>query len=1007
MPDDDLEDPGRAIKNAKSISSELMDSINIASTTQAYTHAIELANPMDFGLPSLAETNQIDEYTVDLFFSEYIEGSGYNKALEIYNPTGLNIDLAANQYDIQFYFNGSTSPGRTISLEGTMAVDSTFVLANGSADTAILITANQMDNGSWFNGDDAIVLRRDGIILDVIGQIGFDPGGEWGNGDTSTQNNTIRRHETNCQGDNNGADSFSPITEWVGYSVNTIADLGLHTTNCTPAVGTDLIISEYVEGDYDNKALEFYNGTGSDIDLTAGGYKVEMYFNGSSSPLVSIYLYGTVPNGDVFVLAHENAAAAILAAADQVNYNQANWYSGDDAVVLRHNGNVVDVIGQIGFDPGGQWGNGDTSTEANTLRRRPGICSGDTNTSDAFLPAETWMGFPLNSFDGLGTHETDCNQGQVVPVLSTTVITYDYDDLYRLTEASYTGDLEGLYQYAYDPVGNMKAYTETVSTGFEASTPTRVTRYFDDANRLLTATDFDLGSTSYTYDNNGNLTLIVPSGEDDRQQHYAFNQRNLMINHVLSTHGTNLQTQATFGYDGAGNRLQQVDYTGGTANTTTYANDIQGLAQVLLADNGTSQTANLFGFDLIHQQNNQQSDPLFLLTDGLGSVRQEISADAVAATTTYDPYGNVLNQSGESNTAYGYTGEQQDSATGLQYLRARYYNPTQHSFMGRDPWRGNMSNPQSMNGWSYVEGNPTNLIDPTGQTAFRAAYCSGWYSSTNYAICVRNEYGLEPIGPEDIDFTFNFLGEPRCWHGPVPYRGKGYLEGSSSTYALLGGTIRGEEVVYNFATMQRQNFEYTGIVGQDSIAASASQYFGVIGVGVGKSGSFRSWGNITDEYQGPFVSGSLGVGVGFALGAEIGPGIGIGATGFISPIDPSIYGEAIYLTGGLAVDPVPGVDFGGTVTNYTAVGGVNNYKMFGPFMPPHGPGATYVEYAQIQKDITLGVFSPWIWSIPFSPYGQLPTDLTPTYKVVRDMILTKLVSKQVDIFNQIRWYSFE
>lgn len=78
-----------------------------------------------------------------------------------------------------------------------------------------------------------------------------------------------------------------------------------------------------------------------------------------------------------------------------------------------------------------------------------------------------------------------------------------------------------------------------------------------------------------------------------------------MINHALSTDGTNLQTQATFGYDGAGNRLQQVDYTGGTPATTTYANDIQGLAQVLIADDGTTQTANLFGFDLIHQQSNQ------------------------------------------------------------------------------------------------------------------------------------------------------------------------------------------------------------------------------------------------------------------------------------------------------------------------------------------------------------------------------------------------------------------
>ena len=50
----------------------------------------------------------------DLIISEYIEGSSYNKALEIYNGTGAAIDLNAGDYDIQFFFNGSTSPGRTI-----------------------------------------------------------------------------------------------------------------------------------------------------------------------------------------------------------------------------------------------------------------------------------------------------------------------------------------------------------------------------------------------------------------------------------------------------------------------------------------------------------------------------------------------------------------------------------------------------------------------------------------------------------------------------------------------------------------------------------------------------------------------------------------------------------------------------------------------------------------------------------------------------------------------------
>jgi RHS repeat-associated protein len=424
--------------------------------------------------------------------------------------------------------------------------------------------------------------------------------------------------------------------------------------------------------------------------------------------------------------------------------------------------------------------------------------------------------------------------------------------------------------------------------------------------------------------------------------------------------------------------------------------------------NGAEQVYNLFGLDLIGQDEGSQTRTL--LAGGLGSVRMEMVENDVESVTTYGPYGNLLAQTGNdepiAGTNYGYTGEQHDASTGLLYLRARYYNPSLRSFMGQDPWSGNGGRPQSMNGWSYVEGNPINLIDPTGQTAFRAAYCKTWYSPRNYADCVRNEYGLEPVGSANVDFLFDFHGNPKCWYGPVPYRGRGYLEGDSYTYALFGGAIRGKEVVYDFATMERQNFEYVGIVLQDSIAATASQYVGVIGVGIGRIGSFRSWRNITDDYKGPFVSVSAGIGAGLALGFELGPAVGGGVTGFLSPLDPSIYGVAVYLSGGLAVDPIPTSDLAGTLTRYSPVGPVTNYKMFGPFREPY-VGGTYVQYEHIQQDIRKGMRSPWARTIPFSPYGQLETDLAPTYRKVRDLALSRLVSRQVNIFNQIHWHSFE
>lgn len=165
---------------------------------------------------------------------------------------------------------------------------------------------------------------------------------------------------------------------------------------------TELFFSEYIEGSSNNKALEIYNGTGSAVDLAAGGYNVQMYFNGNPSAGLTINLSGTIADGDVFVLAHSSANPAILAQADQTN--GAGWFNGDDAVVLRRGTTIIDVIGQIGFDPGIEWGSGLTSTADNTLRRKSGIEAGDPNGSDPFDPSLEWDGFATDTFDGLGSH---------------------------------------------------------------------------------------------------------------------------------------------------------------------------------------------------------------------------------------------------------------------------------------------------------------------------------------------------------------------------------------------------------------------------------------------------------------------------------------------------------------------------------------------------------------------------------------------------------------------------
>ncbi len=85
------------------------------------------------------------------------------------------------------------------------------------------------------------------------------------------------------------------------------------------AAPTDVFISEYVEGSSNNKALEIFNGTGAPVNLAAGGYQLQMAFNGNPTPSLTIPLTGTVAAGDVYVVAQSAAGPAILAQADQTN----------------------------------------------------------------------------------------------------------------------------------------------------------------------------------------------------------------------------------------------------------------------------------------------------------------------------------------------------------------------------------------------------------------------------------------------------------------------------------------------------------------------------------------------------------------------------------------------------------------------------------------------------------------------------------------------------------------
>jgi len=191
------------------------------------------------------------------------------------------------------------------------------------------------------------------------------------------------------------------------------------SVSAAPASCSGLFFSEYIEGSSNNKALEIYNGTGTAVDLGSEGYQVLYYMNGSSTPGFTDTLSGILADGDVYVIADDGADSAILAQADFTSTH--NYFNGDDAVVLMKGSQVVDAIGKVGENPSGSaWGSGMTSTKDHTLVRKASVSQGDTNTGDAFDPADEWDGYAKDTFSYLGSHSATCQTSDTPPSVSHT-----------------------------------------------------------------------------------------------------------------------------------------------------------------------------------------------------------------------------------------------------------------------------------------------------------------------------------------------------------------------------------------------------------------------------------------------------------------------------------------------------------------------------------------------------------------------------------------------------------
>ncbi len=153
--------------------------------------------------------------TNELFFSEYIEGSGTNKALEIYNPLTSSIPLSS--YSIKLSANGSGVWNTTYNFPSNSSIDTNnvYVIQN----TGSTLCTNQTDNLNTpitsFNGNDVLGLFKNDILIDIIGELS--------NSSNFAQNVTLIRKDFIT-----GPSTTYDASQWLSFSTNNCDDLGNH-----------------------------------------------------------------------------------------------------------------------------------------------------------------------------------------------------------------------------------------------------------------------------------------------------------------------------------------------------------------------------------------------------------------------------------------------------------------------------------------------------------------------------------------------------------------------------------------------------------------------------------------------------------------------------------------------------------------------------------------------------------------------------------------------------------
>jgi 2',3'-cyclic-nucleotide 2'-phosphodiesterase (5'-nucleotidase family)/plastocyanin len=456
----------------------------------------------------------------DLFISEYMEGSGNNKAVEVYNPTNSMVNLSG--YVLQLVGNGGNFTN-TFNLDGMLAPKETYVISTDQADSVVQAFADTslaFPSIAHFNGDDAfILLSPSGDTLDIFGTPGFDPGSAWDivtiQGDTvETRNITLIRAPFVQNG---GTDWNTVQNEWFALPIDESRNLKQHNAEDCGSTMPAYLISQ-LKGLDANLAPD---SVGVMAQITGLVLNPDQGFNSSEFAIqdgsAGIWVTGADP-----IVGYGGATEGdIVKVYGTVSFgNGVTRFAADSIFPVASYGNLhlPVVYDTLNEETEGQYVKLDSVRIINNAQDSFDITGGGNNYTIVTQQLDTFTmrvdrdyeldfeGNPVptglfnvrgvgGQFDGSAPHNSNY---QIFPSR--------YSDLEILT---IVGDFIGFSNATDDVLENAGTYQLLITTSDTLSQPATVDVVNTNNGTAVLGTDFNFNDTTLSFSNTGIDTFLL------------------------------------------------------------------------------------------------------------------------------------------------------------------------------------------------------------------------------------------------------------------------------------------------------------------------------------------------------------------------------------------------------------------------------------------------------------------------------------------------------------------